>query len=566
MTNSSKTTDNKYLDQLEQKTKELQQEITERKQTEVLLNQHLEFIKLISAISSDFINLETEKIDDGINKALELVTRFTGVERGYVFLLTKDEKKLELTHEWCIEDVLAHKGILESINVSDFEDFVNSLKRGETAKVHTADIPRTPENKSMTDVLDLLAIKSFINLPIIISNKFIGYIGFDATKKQTEWSEGAINTFNLIGEIIGNTLERKRAEEALRESEERLRSTISSMDDLVFVLDKNGVFLDYYQAGSKFGLYAPPGQFLGKSYNEVDLPPEVVKSYDTAFNAVAADGSVQHLDYSIEMKGEKKWFSANVSMRKDSHGKFNGVTVVSRDITERKELQERIVRQEKLAVLGQLAGGVGHELRNPLGAIKNAVYFLNMVLENPETEVKETLEILQKEVDTSERIINSLLDFARSKPPQQREVDINQIIRDSLSHLNMPENIRVKNQIDESLPAIPADADQLGQAFGNIMINAIQAMPDGGRLTIKSKLASPEWVTVSFADTGIGIANEDLGKIFEPLITGKARGIGLGMAITKTFVEGHGGTIEVQSEPGKGSSFTVKLPVLKKEK
>jgi PAS domain S-box-containing protein len=551
---------------LEQKTKELQQEIAERKQTEVLLNQHLEFIKLISAISSDFINLETEKIDDGINKALELVTRFTGVERGYVFLLTKDEKKLELTHEWCIENVLAHKGILESINVSDFEDFVNSLKRGETAKVHTADIPRTPENKSMTDVLDLLSIKSFINLPIIISNKFIGYIGFDATKKQTEWSEGAINTFNLIGEIIGNTLERKRAEEALRESEERLRSTISSMDDLVFVLDKNGVFLDYYQAGSKSGLYASPELFLGKSYNEVDLPPEVVKSYETAFNAVAADGSVQHLDYSIEMKGEKKWFSANVSMRKDSHGKFNGVTVVSRDITERKELQERIVRQEKLAMLGQLAGGVGHELRNPLGAIKNAVYFLNMVLENPETEVKETLEILEKEVDTSERIINSLLDFARSKPPKQRDVDINQIIRDSLSHLKIPENIRVKNQIAKSLPTLPADADQLQQAFGNIMLNAVQAMPDGGRLTIKSKLASPEWVTVSFADTGIGIAKEDLGKIFEPLITGKARGIGLGMAITKTFVEGHGGSIEVKSEPGKGSTFTVKLPVLKKKK
>jgi PAS domain S-box-containing protein len=566
MTISSKTTNNKYLDQLEQKTKELQQEIAERKQAEILLNQHLEFIKLISEISSDFINLETAKIDDAINKALELVTRFTGVERGYVFLLTKDEKKLELTHEWCIEDVLAHKGILESINVSDFEDFVNSLKRGETAEVHTADIPRTPENKSMTDVLDLLAIKSFINLPIIISNKFIGYIGFDATRKQTEWSEGAVNTFNLIGEIIGNTLERKRAEEALRESEERLRSTISSMDDLVFVLDKNGVFLDYYQPAINSDLFVPPELFLGKSFKKVNLPPDVVKSFEKAINAVTAAGMVHKVDYSLEMAAEKKWFSAKVSMRKDSFGEFDGVTVVARNITEQKVLQERMVRQEKLAVLGQLAGGVGHELRNPLNAIKNAVYFLKMALENPEPEVKETLEVLEKEVDTSGRIINSLLDFARNRPPQQREVDINHIIRYSLSHLNIPKNIRMKNQIDESLPAIPADADQLGQAFGNIMLNAIQAMPEGGRLIIKSGLASPGWVTVSFADTGIGIAKEDLGKIFEPLITGKARGIGLGMAITKTFVEGHGGTIEVQSETGKGSTFTVKLPGHKKEK
>jgi PAS domain S-box-containing protein len=566
MTVSSHTTDNKYLDQLEQKTKELQQEIAERKQTEILLNQHLEFIKLISVISSEFINLETAKIDDAINKALELVTRFTDVERGYVFLLTHDEKKLELTHEWCNQDVLAHKGILESINVSDFQDFVDSLKRGEIAKVNTADIPRTPENKSMTDVLDLLTIKSFINLPIIISNKFIGYIGFDATIKQTEWSEGTVNTFNLIGEIIGNTLERKRAEEALRESEERLRSTILSLDDLVFVLDKNGVFLDYYQTESKSGLYVPPDMFLGKSYKEIALPPEVEKFYETAFNVVAADGSVQHFDYSIEINGEKKWYSASVSMRKDRLGKFNGTTIVARDITERKQLQERMVRQEKLALLGQLAGGVGHELRNPLGAIKNAVYFLNVALENPEPEVKETLGLLEKEVDNSERIIRSLLDFARNKPPQRQEVDINQIVRDSLAYLHIPENIRVKNQFAQSLPAIPADADQLGQAFGNIMLNAIQAMPRGGGLIIKSKLASPGWVTVSFADTGIGIAKEDQGKIFEPLITGKARGIGLGMAITKTFVEGHGGAIQVQSEPGKGSTFTVKLPVFKKDK
>jgi len=224
------------------------------------------------------------------------------------------------------------------------------------------------------------------------------------------------------------------------------------------------------------------------------------------------------------------------------------------------------VRQEKLALLGQLAGGVGHELRNPLGAIKNAVYFLNVALENPEPEVKDTLGLLEKEVDNSERIIRSLLDFARNKPPRRQEVDINQIVRDSLSHLHIPENIRVKNQFAQSLPAIPADADQLGQAFGNIMLNAIQAMPRGGGLIIKSKLASPGLVTVSFADTGIGIAKEDQEKIFEPLITGKAKGIGLGMAITKTLVEGHGGAIQVKSEPGKGSTFTVKLPVFKKDK
>ncbi len=234
-------------------------------------------------------------------------------------------------------------------------------------------------------------------------------------------------------------------------------------------------------------------------------------------------------------------------------------------ITERKMLEEQLVRQEKLAVLGQLAGGVGHELRNPLGAIKNSAYFLNMVLEEPTPEVKETLEILEKEVITSEGIISSLLDFARSRPPLKRKVNINDIIREKVSRINVPENIEVKSQIDEFIPFIMADPDQLDQIFGNILLNAIQAMPEGGQLTIKSEAPGQDRVAVSITDTGVGIPGEDLEKIFEPLFTSKAKGIGLGMAITKTFVEGHGGTIEVQSETGKGSTFTVRLPIGKKE-
>ncbi len=229
-----------------------------------------------------------------------------------------------------------------------------------------------------------------------------------------------------------------------------------------------------------------------------------------------------------------------------------------------RDAQEQLVRHEKLAVLGQLAGGVGHELRNPLGAIKNAAYFLNMALEEPEPEVQETLEILEREVGTSERIISSLLDFARARPPARRQVNINAVLREALSRTTVPENVEVVSQLDESLPAIPADPDQLGQVFGNIILNGIQAMPEGGWLVVSSRGepgARPEWVVVSFADTGVGIPEENLGRLFEPLFTTKAKGIGLGLATIKTLVEGHGGSIEVESEVGKGSTFTVRLPL-----
>ena len=246
-------------------------------------------------------------------------------------------------------------------------------------------------------------------------------------------------------------------------------------------------------------------------------------------------------------------------------GQYFGRIWFFRDITDRKKMQEQLLRQEKLAVLGQLAGGVGHELRNPLGVIKNSAYFLNMALESPDPEVKETLELMEKEVAAAERIITSLLDFARVKPPLCRKVDIQQILREALSSFKMPGNITVEYPLVKSLPQVLTDPDQLDQVFKNIILNAVQAMPGGGRLTITTDTRDPDWLAISITDTGVGIPKENIEKVFEPLFTSKAKGIGLGLAITKTFVEGHGGTIEVQSEIGKGTTFTVKLPTLKKE-
>ena len=225
------------------------------------------------------------------------------------------------------------------------------------------------------------------------------------------------------------------------------------------------------------------------------------------------------------------------------------------------DAQEHLVRREKLAVLGQLSGGLGHELRNPLGAIKNAAYFLNMAMKDPEPEVKEALEIMDNEIRASNRIIISLLDFTRPKPANRLKVDLNEIVLDGLSRFRMPENVKVVNQLNETPLIILADPDQLSQVFRNIIHNAIQAMPEGGRLLIKSEALSPKWVTASFTDTGTGINEETQKKVFEPLFTTKARGIGLGLSLTKMLIEAHEGTIEVQSELGKGSTFTVKLPM-----
>ncbi len=235
------------------------------------------------------------------------------------------------------------------------------------------------------------------------------------------------------------------------------------------------------------------------------------------------------------------------------------------NIADRERMEEELISKKKLTVLGQLTTGVGYELRDSLGSIKNAVYLLNMILEEPEPEVKESLAILEKEVETSENIIRSLLDYAQPRALNVSIVDINDLLRIVMSRITIPENIELASQLDEKIPSILADPDQLTQIFRNIISNATYALHDGGQLFIRTKVTDPEWVTISFTDTGVGIPKKNLDHLFEPLFTTKPKEIGLGLAVTKTFVETHGGSIEVQSELGRGCTFKVRLPINTKE-
>jgi PAS domain S-box-containing protein len=245
----------------------------------------------------------------------------------------------------------------------------------------------------------------------------------------------------------------------------------------------------------------------------------------------------------------------------DCEGEIVGRMASFVDITARKEMEEQLVRQERLTVLGQLTGGVAHELRNPLGWIKGSAYLLDDTLKEADPEVRETLDILKRGVARCGRIVDSLLSFASPKPPVRREVNVNEVVREALSTTDGPENVEVVSHLDPSLPAISADPDQLSLVFGNIIGNAIQAMPEGGRLVVESETSNREWVSVSFTDTGVGIPEENLDELFEPLFTTRAKGTGLGLAIVRTLVEAHGGSIRVESELGEGSTFTVRLPL-----
>ncbi|MFH1753038.1 MAG: ATP-binding protein [Candidatus Omnitrophota bacterium] len=226
------------------------------------------------------------------------------------------------------------------------------------------------------------------------------------------------------------------------------------------------------------------------------------------------------------------------------------------------DAQEKLVRSEKLAVLGKLAGAVSHELRNPLGVIRNSIYFLKMRLGQALTDekVKKHLSILEEEISISDRIIDDILTFGRLKEPVLSEHKVNDIIKRSIERSRIPGNITVELKLGRELPAITVDPDQLMRVFSNIITNAIQAMGKSGSLTIAS-VEMNDFIEITFADTGPGISKEDMEKIFEPLFSTKAKGTGLGLSICQSIIMLHKGDIRAVSDHGKGAKFVIRLPI-----
>lgn len=224
------------------------------------------------------------------------------------------------------------------------------------------------------------------------------------------------------------------------------------------------------------------------------------------------------------------------------------------------EFSLRQQRSDRLAAIGQVAGGVAHELRNPLNVVKTSVYYLLNTRAPSPDKVQQHLQRIERQIGLADRVITALSDFARLPVPELHPVSVPACVTEVLELHPLPDEITVTLNYPEMLPSVLGDARQLQIVFSNLIRNARDAMlPQGGSLTITAQPVDSD-VEVNFADTGTGIPRENLERILEPLYSTKARGIGLGLAITKSIIDKHGGRLQVTSEPGSGSRFTVRLP------
>ncbi len=294
------------------------------------------------------------------------------------------------------------------------------------------------------------------------------------------------------------------------------------------------------------------------------------------FDRVLRTGQLEAMEVTSETSGDRRYYRlTKIPMRVDDD-EVTHVITIGEDITEWKDVQQQVAQTEKLAAVGQLAAGVMHEINNPLATIGACVEALSLrggeLPEQARTGIEEYLRIIESELSRCHSIVNGLLDFSRPKARMKKAAQVNQVVEDALFLVRHHDRFKAITLVYEpagDLPTISANTEQLIQVFLALMLNAIDSMEGKGALTVRTT-RNPERldeVIVSLADTGAGIANEDIQKIFEPFFTTKqpGRGTGLGLSICYGIVQEHGGRVTVDSQLGYGSEFRVFLPTLSHE-
>jgi two-component system sensor histidine kinase PilS (NtrC family) len=384
-----------------------------------------------------------------------------------------------------------------------------------------------------------------------------------------------IVSFYIVALLSGYLTER------LRKTHDELREKSIDFDDLrvlqehilksvgsgILTMDLNGNITSWNPAAEQITGYSYDEiksnwqDVFGSSIKELFGHTDSLKERPYRF-----DGGV------IKKDGSHASLGMTASLLKDDINAVRGIILTFQDITKILEMEEHIRKQERLVTVGSLAAGIAHEIRNPLAALSGSIQVLQGELKLKDDN-KRLMDIVVNETDRLNTIITEFLEYARPAGAQADQIELNSLLDETITLLqnskNFKKDIIVRRTIDPRL-VLKGDSQRLRQVFWNLLINACQAMPDGGVLTVTAEpfLRTEDdatWCQITIFDTGVGIDNKDLHKIFNPFFTTKAGGTGLGLAIAHRIINDHGGGIAVESERGKGTHFKIRLPMVEHE-
>ena len=384
---------------------------------------------------------------------------------------------------------------------------------------------------------------------------------------------------------------RKKSELSVADRTGRLQAILDGAVDAIVTIDERGTVESVNQAACQLFGYAA-SEVIGQNIKML-MPQPYRDEHDGYLAHYLKSGEKKIIGIGREVVGRRKdgsTFPMNLAVSETNLPDRRLFTGIVRDVSdlkraeqelrqvneeledrvrlrtsELKDAQEELVRKEKLATLGQLAGSVAHEVRNPLGIIKNAAYFLESANNDKNEDVCDAFAEINRALFTSNRIVSELLDFARNPKMEVTDTPAGEVVDRALSVVFVPENISVQREDDgKNAVCMRGDAGQIERILANLIQNAVQAMPDGGTLTFRCLASVDGRATIEVVDSGHGIKEDELDTVFEPLYSHKVKGIGLGLALSRRYAELNQGALSVESEVGRGSTFRLTLPCASK--
>ncbi|NOK61489.1 MAG: DNA-binding response regulator, OmpR family, contains REC and winged-helix (wHTH) domain [Chloroflexi bacterium AL-W] len=420
-------------------------------------------------------------------------------------------------------------------------------------------------------------VRALIQVPLLVGNTVIGVLAVDNQQSERIFSENDQYLLSTLADYAAIAIENARLYEQIKRSEERYRDLFTNAHDLIFTLDQSLHILSINKIGPALVQRAEQ-DLLGKSildFCTTDTLP-IVKRH---FANLLAGRTIQPFEMHV-LRASDTMGILEVSARLARDDETETIHCIARNLTERRRLEEQLTQAEKLSAIGQLVAGVAHELNNPLTSISG---YTQLILRDTNVlpTVRDDLEHIHKQAERAARIVQNLLVFAREHKPERRMINLNDVIRDTLSlraYQLRVDNINVVSELDPNLAPTVADPHQLQQVILNLLNNAHQAIVERnetGTITLRSHGRSreasdgmsktPVTIVCSVTDTGIGIPESELNRIFDPFYTTKpvGQGTGLGLSICFGIIQEHSGRIWAQSEAGVGTTVSIELPLLR---
>jgi PAS domain S-box-containing protein len=413
--------------------------------------------------------------------------------------------------------------------------------------------------------------------------------------RESMWIEVIKNIEHMYAELASIHAEIERKDHELKTSKSFTDNIIKSMRNVLVVTDERGNLKMANDAAARLFGYSM-NELIGRKIEMLFVNKEAFKRIITRISRSARSkrGTLDLESVFVTKTGAKIPMAICCSTLTDEEGNAVGTVIVAQDLrriknlvikaakaadayrlkalelqkayNELKGLQKHLIQTEKLTYLGKLAAGIAHEINNPMTGVLAMTSFLLKKLPAG-SPLCEDLNLVVEETKRCKKIVEDLLEFSRQKEPEKTLCNLNTIIEESLAIIEKQpffHNIEISRQLDDSLPAVMVDKNQIKQVFVNLILNAHDAMPEGGSLKVETAFRDGEnMIEIRFADTGCGINQEDIPRLFDPFFTTKekAKGTGLGLSVSHEIISRHGGAINVESRPNAGSTFVVRLPV-----